>query len=181
MSLMLNGTTHTETRLQANGRDQPREGMFDAEGVQLRYVTAGTGEPVLLLHGITRTIEVDWKEPGLFDALTEEFRVIALDQRGHGRSDKPDEKSSYGMEMVYDVIRLLDHLGLEAAHVIGYSMGGRIALKMVITDPTRLRSIVLAGSGGVRHPADLTLWNDLASSLEHGGGIQTLIRAIWPD
>lgn len=66
--------------------------VFDSDGVQIHYVDQGSGEPVLLIHGFTADLDVNWVEPGLFGRLREaDYRVIAYDSRGHGRSDKPDD------------------------------------------------------------------------------------------
>jgi pimeloyl-ACP methyl ester carboxylesterase len=79
--------------------------------------------------------------------LSQEFRVIAFDNRGHGKSEKPHEANAYGLAMVQDVENLLDHLGLERAYIVGYSMGSAIALKFLTMHPDRVRSAVIGGSG----------------------------------
>lgn len=153
---------------------------FDSDGVRLRYVVAGEGAPVVLLHGITRNVEKDWIETGLLEALSAGFQVLALDQRGHGRSGKPPGPADYGLDMVRDVVRFLDHRGLEDAHIVGYSMGGSIALKLLVEHPRRVRSVALLATGGVRGPGDLEPFLALAASLEAGQGIRALIPRIWP-
>src|SRR5512132_488395 len=92
---------------------------FDAAGVRLRYVEQGAGEPVVLVHGFTNTLEI-WARNGIVQDLSKTYRVIAFDLRGHGKSDKPHEPARYGREMGIDVVRLLDHLGIQQAHVVGY-------------------------------------------------------------
>src|SRR5678816_3518370 len=79
---------------------------FDAGGVRLRYVEQGAGEPVVLVHGFTNTLEV-WAKNGIVQDLARNYRVIAFDSRGHGKSDKPHEPARYGREMALDVVRLL--------------------------------------------------------------------------
>ena len=64
---------------------------FDSDGVKIRYVDRGAGPPVLLIHGYTRSVESNWIEPGVFADLVKDYRVIAFDLRGHGKSDKPHE------------------------------------------------------------------------------------------
>jgi pimeloyl-ACP methyl ester carboxylesterase len=107
------------------------------------------GEPVLLVHGFASNHLVNWVNTGWVDVLARDGRrVIALDNRGHGRSDKPHDPDSYRTEhMAEDAARLLDHLDLGQADVIGYSMGARITAVMAIAHPTRVRSAVLGGLG----------------------------------
>jgi len=82
--------------------------------------------------------------------LAQDFRVIAMDCRGHGKSDKPHEPAAYGIEMVEDVCRLLDHLNIKKAHIVGYSSGGSITLKLLVTHPERCSSAIL-GDNAVYH------------------------------
>ena len=120
---------------------------FDSAGVELRYVDQGVGSAVLLLHGYTSSVDRQWMDTGVLDALVDAgHRVVAYDHRGHGRSDKPRD-AAYGLELVDDAIRLLDHLGLERVHVVGYSMGAVVANKLRDVEPRRFRSLVLAGYG----------------------------------
>src|SRR5881397_2402529 len=95
--------------------------FFDSNGVKIRYTVEGQGEPVLLIHGFTADIEKQWGQPGVLKALAKDHRVIALDNRGHGKSGKPHDAKMYGKEMVEDAVRLLDHLKIAKAHVVGYS------------------------------------------------------------
>jgi pimeloyl-ACP methyl ester carboxylesterase len=93
--------------------------FFDSNGVRLRYVEQGQGQPIVLLHGNGNTLQ-SWIDAGVFQNLAADFRVIALDARGHGKSGKPRDPKQYGPEMAKDVVRLLDHLGIPKAHIIGY-------------------------------------------------------------
>lgn len=156
------------------------DAFFDSAGVRLRYVVQGEGEPVVLLHGISRTAEHDWIQTGVLPALARQFQVLALDQRGHGRSDKPVGTDAYGVQMVEDVARLLDHRGLTRVHVVGYSMGGRIALKFLATHPERVQSVVLVGSGGVLEEEDAAVFRALAAELDAGRGFASFIPHVWP-
>src|SRR6516164_1389375 len=108
--------------------------FFDSNGVKIRYTVQGQGEPVLLIHGFTANIEKNWT-PDLMKTLTKDFQVIALDNRGHGKSDKPHDPKKYGMEMAEDAVRLLDHLKIKKAHIVGYSMGAMITNKLMTTYP----------------------------------------------
>jgi pimeloyl-ACP methyl ester carboxylesterase len=162
------------------GVGRAEEGYFDSNGVKIRYIDEGRGEPVLLIHGFTLNIEGQWGVPGIIKALAKEYRVIALDNRGHGKSDKPHDPKQYGTEMVEDAVRLLDHLKVDKAHVVGYSMGGTITAKLLVTHPDRLLSATLGGSGGVREGAVPRRYEALAESLEQGKGFGPLIDALTP-
>lgn len=157
------------------------EGHFHSGDTPIRYLVDGSGEPVVLIHGITRTADLDWVETGVFQALRAHFQVLALDNRGHGKSGKPHSGDAYGATMLEDVLGLLDHLKIEKAHLVGYSMGGRMALKMMTLWPERIKSVVLIGSGGVLEEKDLVVFNRLVDSLEAGTGATPLLRAIWPE
>jgi pimeloyl-ACP methyl ester carboxylesterase len=98
--------------------------FFEANGVRLHYVVVGHGTPVILVHGLAFNHAAEWKLPRIFQRLSQQYRVIALDNRGHGKSDKPYDPAQYGLELVDDVVRLMDHLGIARAHVVGYSLGG---------------------------------------------------------
>ena len=121
--------------------------FFDAGGVRLRYVEQGSGEPVVLVHGFTNTAEI-WSANGIAQDLARRYRVIAFDLRGHGKSDKPHDPSKYGREMSLDVVRLLDHLGIRRAHVVGYSLGGHLMSQLMTLRPERLLSATLIGGSG---------------------------------
>ena len=123
---------------------------FDSKGVKIHYIVEGKGEPVVLIHGLHASAQLNWQLPGISAALAQEFQVIALDCRGHGQSGKPAADDQYGEVMAEDIVRLLDHLGIRQAHVVGYSMGGMIALKLVTLHPDRVRSAVLGGMGWLK-------------------------------
>jgi pimeloyl-ACP methyl ester carboxylesterase len=128
--------------------------FFDSNGVKIRYTVEGQGEPVLLIHGFTASIEMQWGIPGIIKALANDYQVIALDNRGHGKSGKPHDPKSYGMEMVEDAVRLLDHLKIKKAHVVGYSMGAMITNKLLTTYPDRVICATLGGAAGIREGAE---------------------------
>jgi pimeloyl-ACP methyl ester carboxylesterase len=123
--------------------------QFKSDGLNLAYVDEGEGEPILLIHGFASNIAVNWRETSWIETLVADGRrVIALDNRGHGRSDKLYEPERYGAPaMAEDAYRLLDHLGIERADVLGYSMGARIAVFLALRHPDRMRSVVIAGMG----------------------------------
>lgn len=161
--------------------------FFDADGVRLRYVDVGEGAPVILLHGFALGVEMNWAPTGLLESLPGEFRLIAVDLRGHGKSDKPGESDGYGPEFVNDVLRLMDHLGIRQAYVVGYSMGGRIALKLLTEHPDRVRAAVLGGSGwappGTPPPAEIRGWIPGLQAVVEGEGSVTevLWQPGWPE
>jgi pimeloyl-ACP methyl ester carboxylesterase len=128
-----------------------RDQSFTSNGVQIRYVDQGTGDPVLLVHGYTRSIETNWIETGIVRELAKRHRVIAFDLRGHGKSGKPYDSAKYGREMVQDAIRLLDHLGIRRAHIVGYSLGAIITARILTTNPDRFLSATLGGHAGYRN------------------------------
>ncbi len=152
--------------------------FFDSGGVKIHYTDEGQGEPVLLIHGFTADIITNWGLPGIRKSLAREYRVIALDNRGHGKSAKSHDPAKYGMEMVLDAVRLLDHLKIKKAHVVGYSMGGIITLKLAATHPERLRSAILGGAGWMRG-ADLA-GDKLADALDKGGDLGSFIAEATP-
>lgn len=119
--------------------------FFDAGSVRIRYVDAGAGPPVVLIHGFTGNIERAWVNTGVLPDLARDHRVLALDLRGHGHSDKPHDPRAYD-EIALDVIRLLDHLQIEKSHVVGYSLGGIIVAKLLTTHQERFLSAVLGGA-----------------------------------
>jgi len=123
---------------------------FDSKGVKIHYVVEGKGEPVVLIHGLTSSAAMNWELPGTLRLLSSKYQVIAFDCRGHGQSGKPTAEDQYGVEMVEDVTRLLDHLKIERAHIVGYSMGGMIAMKFVVLHPERVKSGVLGGMGWLK-------------------------------
>jgi len=120
---------------------------FDSNGVPIHYTVDGEGPPVVLVHGFAVNSALNWRLMGVIDALSEAFQVIAMDCRGHGCSGKPHAPELYGVEMAEDVIRLMDHLSIEKAHLAGYSMGGAIALTLAVTRPARFWSVAGCGSG----------------------------------
>ena len=122
---------------------------FNSDGVSIVYSDEGEGEPILLIHGFASNVAINWRDAHWLRTLTEAGRrVVAYDNRGHGRSEKLYDPSLYGAPaMAEDARRLLDHLGIERADVMGYSMGARIAAFLVFTHQPRVRSLVLAGMG----------------------------------
>lgn len=123
--------------------------VFSHDGLDFAYLDEGKGEPILLIHGFASTKEINWVGPGWVSTLVAAGRrVIALDNRGHGASAKLYEREAYDPGiMADDALALLDHLGLQRADLMGYSMGGRIAACLALKAPERVRSLILGGIG----------------------------------
>jgi pimeloyl-ACP methyl ester carboxylesterase len=117
--------------------------------VEIAYLDEGMGEPIVLVHGFASTKEVNWVNPGWVRTLAGAGRrAIALDNRGHGASSKLYDPAAYhSATMAEDVLALLDHLKIERADVMGYSMGARIAAFLAVNHPKRVRSVALGGLG----------------------------------
>ena len=124
----------------------PRFESFDQ--IALAYEIDGDGVPVLLLHGFASDSFINWVRPGVVDALVRAgYKAIALDQRGHGLSDKPHEPQRYaGDTMVRDAQALLDHLSIPTVFVVGFSMGSINTVGLIKAD-NRVKAAVLGGVG----------------------------------
>jgi pimeloyl-ACP methyl ester carboxylesterase len=122
---------------------------FMAGSVEIAFLDAGEGDAIVLIHGFASNKEVNWVHPGWVATLTGAGRrVIALDNRGHGASAKLYDPALYDTAlMAGDVRALIDHLGLERADVMGYSMGARIAAFLALAHPERVRSLIMGGLG----------------------------------
>jgi pimeloyl-ACP methyl ester carboxylesterase len=134
---------------------------FDSDGIDIAYLdtgpvpgpvsgaTAMQAIPVLLIHGFASNIQMNWVSTGWVEVLRQQgYRVIAIDNRGHGQSAKLYDLAAYGAPlMAEDARRLLDHLGIQRAHVMGYSMGARIAAFLALAHPERVAKIVFGGLG----------------------------------
>lgn len=128
---------------------EPRSLFFTAsDGTKIHYlVLAGNGSPVILIHGYTANAEGKWFKSNIAQTLAKNHRVIAIDARGHGKSDKPHDPAKYGPRMATDVIELMDHLRLLKAHIHGYSMGGSILTQILAKHPERVTTAIYGGSG----------------------------------
>jgi pimeloyl-ACP methyl ester carboxylesterase len=124
---------------------------FDSDGVGLHYEIHGpaAGAPIVLVHGFASDYELNWVGTRWQETLTKAgHRVVGLDCRGHGSSDKPHDPAAYSLEiMAADVQRLLDHLEIAKANYLGYSMGAKIGLQSILDFPKRLDRVVLGGVG----------------------------------
>jgi pimeloyl-ACP methyl ester carboxylesterase len=126
---------------------------FNSDGVSIAYIDVppheGQGDPILLIHGFASSHAVNWVNTLWVKTLTRAgYRAIAFDNRGHGESEKLYDPVAYdSYRMAEDGRRLLDHLGIERADVMGYSMGARITAHMALASPDRMRSVLLGGLG----------------------------------
>jgi pimeloyl-ACP methyl ester carboxylesterase len=140
---------------------------FAHDGVEIAFLDEGQGEPIVLVHGFASNKEVNWVGPGWVTTLTRAGRrVIALDNRGHGASTKLYDPADYHSAlMAGDVRALIEHLGLERADVMGYSMGARNTAFLALSRPDRVRSAVLGGLG-IRLVEGVGLPDTIAEALE---------------
>lgn len=122
---------------------------FTSENYKISYLDEGEGFPILLVHGFASSKDVNWVYPGWVKVLTEAgYRVIAIDNRGHGESEKLYDPVLYSSPiMAEDACRLLDHLEIEQAYVMGYSMGARISAFLSLRYPERVKKVVFGGLG----------------------------------
>ncbi len=127
--------------------------FFEHDECTLHYEEYGQGEPVLLLHGLGSSCQ-DWEYQ--IPALAARYRVIVMDLRGHGRSDKPHERYSI-QGMSNDVEALIEHLRLGPVHVVGLSMGGMVGFQLAV-DHKSLCIVNSAPQVKVRSPGDLWQW-----------------------
>jgi pimeloyl-ACP methyl ester carboxylesterase len=158
---------------------------FDSNGVEIAFLDQGEGAPTLLIHGFASNHRVNWVSTSWTrNLIAAGRRVIAPDNRGHGESGKPHSRDAYGTPaMAEDMRRLLDHLGIERADVIGYSMGARIAAFLALAHPDRVRRVVLSGLGeglvvGVGPPEEIAAALGASSLDEVHGERARMFRAF---
>ena len=119
---------------------EPRtDGYVDVNGVHMYYEVYGDGSPLVLLHGGVMTIELDFA--ALLPDLVARHTVVAVELQGHGRTADTG-RAITPAALASDVVGLLDHLGIDRAHVLGHSLGGGVALELAVSHPDRVRSIV---------------------------------------
>ena len=168
------------------GMVEAADDFFDSNGVKIRYVTEGKGEAIVLIHGWMSDSSMWGQDRSGNTKLdmtnADGFQAIALDCRGHGKSDKPHDPAQYGPEMAADVVRLLDHLKIEKAHLVGYSSGAYIAGKVAATHPDRVLSIVYGGQAPVIAGANDNFSKSTPSpgAVDAGGDLGSYIIAVTP-
>jgi len=128
-------------------------GFFDSNGVKIHYETFGEGKPIVLVHGFPLSFELNWVGTKWVEPLQPVRRVVGLDCRGFGGSDKPHDPEAYGIEnMAGDVLRLMDHLSIDKADLFGYSMGAMISAYLLINHSERFTTVILGGAGNFFDP-----------------------------
>ena len=165
--------TATATASLATAADQ----QFTADGITLRYRDIGSGDPIVFIHGYTAALE---SLIGVANALPGDYRKVALDIRGFGRSTKFSEPSRFGQGMVDDVIRLMDHLNIQRAHLVGHSMGALIAANVVAKFPARVSTAALVAGPFWGEPDITTETKRWTTDLENGNGLLNFIQWLFP-
>jgi pimeloyl-ACP methyl ester carboxylesterase len=142
---------------------------FHHGAVEIAYLDEGEGDPILLVHGFASTKNVNWVYPAWVSELRKDGRrVIAFDNRGHGDSAKLYDSDAYGISvMASDIVALMDHLNIERADVMGYSLGSRMTAIVARNQPKRLRSAIFGGIG--------------IGLIEGGGPGENVVRALEAD
>ena len=146
---------------------------YERDGVTLHYKDAGEGPAILFLHEFGGDVR-SWEAQLRY--FSRRYRCLALSARGYPPSDVPDDPAQYGWEIsLADAVGLLDHLGLEKAHVVGLSMGAYMALMLAVRHPDRVSAIVAAsgGSGAYRPTRDAFIAETLAAAerIEQAGAV----------
>jgi pimeloyl-ACP methyl ester carboxylesterase len=140
----------------------------DFNGVKIHYIDRGQGVPIVLLHGGSSNLET-WVAPGVVANLAKDYRVIAYDARGAGKSGKPHDPKAYGRQQALDVPRLLDHLKLQRAHIVGFSLGASTVAQLLTLHPERfLTATQVAGAGRSPKAANDPRIEKEASEIEKG-------------
>ncbi len=134
------------------------------QGINIYYKVVGEGPPIVLLHGVFGSCE-DWIEFGYVARLGRKYKLILIDLRGHGQSDKPYDPNSYYIDKyVQDVVAVLDELGIGLCHVLGFSFGGWIVYRFLRKYPERIQSMILLD--GVPGPDDSKVIRDFVNNIE---------------
>ena len=132
-------------------------------GQRIHYTVDGSGSLVILQHGLLMDAD-SWTQSGIVDALADGFRVACVDSLGHGLSDKPSDPELYVQEQRSgDIVAVIDDLGYDRAHLVGYSMGGWLSVGAVKHYPKRLSSVILGGwdpaSSGTQRASEFRLFH----------------------
>ena len=123
------------------------------DGVRIHYHVEGEGPPLVLQHGTSQSLE-DWYSYGYVQGLKGDYQLVLVDHRGHGRSGKPHDSKSYGLDKsVSDIVAILDDLNIPRAHYFGYSMGGSLAFGVAKYAPDRFHSLII----GAGHPYERSM------------------------
>jgi len=149
-------------------------------GVKIYYEVEGEGPPLLMHHGSGTLLE-SWRDLGYVKALENDYCLVLMDARGHGKSDKPHNPEAYTMEQrVGDVVAVLDHTGVDRTHFFGYSYGGRVGFELAKLAPQRVRSMIIGGFGARTWKTDakmIQFWESGPKALE---GLVAAIIQLGP-
>ena len=120
------------------------------DGVRIAYETVGSGPSVVLVHGFAASRVQNWKGPGWYETLTGAgYRVVAMDCRGHGDSDKPHDPAAYDHAiMAEDIVAVMEAANAMPAFLMGYSMGGFLSIHVLMDHPDMIKKLVIGGVGG---------------------------------
>jgi pimeloyl-ACP methyl ester carboxylesterase len=142
---------------------------FHNGAIEIVYLDEGEGDPILLVHGFASSKNVNWVYPTWVSELKKNGRrVVAFDNRGHGESGKLYDSKEYEIAtMAGDITALMDHLNIERADVMGYSLGSRMTAMLARSEPERLRSAIFGGIG--------------IGLIEGGGPGENVARALEAD
>jgi pimeloyl-ACP methyl ester carboxylesterase len=119
---------------------------FDNDGIKIHYEIEGEGPDLFMIHGFASSMQINWYGANWVKVLKDKNRLILVDCRGHGESDKPADPLQYGGKMREDIEKLQDHLKIEKANFMGYSMGAGITMNLLLTRPERMNSAILGGT-----------------------------------
>lgn len=151
--------------------------QFTTDGVTVRYRDLGSGDPIIFIHGYTSSIE---GMLGIANALPPDYRKVALDIRGFGKSSKFSDEARFGKGMVDDVIHLMDQLKIQKAHLVGHSMGALIAANVLAQHPERVESAALVAGpfwDAQQMNTDAKRWT---TELENGNGLLNFFQWLIP-
>lgn len=154
------------------------------DGIHIYYEVVGEGTPIVLVDGLTGSIEI-WERFGYVKPLAEKYKLILVDPRGRGKSDKPHKPVEYSMKyMVSDLVAVLDDLNIKKAVYWGYSMGGRIGLAIGKYARKRFNALVIGGVGLIERDSQKEI-DEMKSFLERFDNEQELIKKYmgegWPE
>jgi pimeloyl-ACP methyl ester carboxylesterase len=137
------------------------------DGVKIAYEIVGEGDPIVLVHGFAASRVQNWKEPGWYKTLTDaDYRVIAMDCRGHGESDKPHDPRYYDHAiMAEDIAAVIDASGAGNAFLMGYSMGGFLSMHVLMDHPELLRKVIIGGVGAAYLERGFSFREGIAAAL----------------
>lgn len=142
--------------------------------INMYYEIHGEGEPLVLITGLSSDHKT-WLP--FLPAFTNNYRVLIMDNRGIGDTEYPDAPFSVD-DMAYDTANLMDTLEIENAHVIGHSLGGRIAQKLVLNYPEKVKSLILCATSASQPKRSKLMLNTIANEVNNGMSIGALLKVM---